>query len=209
MKIKLSPRWVIVLSIILLLIIDQIVKILVKTNMTLGEAIPVFGEWFFIRFVENDGAAYGMKLADGPWGKMALSLIRIVLVGFISYYIHTLVKRGAPKGVIAGMALILVGALGNIIDCMFYGVLFTESTFDTVAIFAPGEGYSSFLHGYVVDMLHFPIIETTYPDWMPVLGGDDFVFFSPVFNVADAYISIGFIYLILFQHKYFNRHKEA
>ena len=209
MKIRLSSRWIIVLSIIVLLVIDQVVKVVVKTNMTLGEAIPVFGQWFFIRFIENDGAAYGMKLAEGPWGKMALSLIRIGLVGFISYYIHTLVKKGAPKGVIAGMSLILVGALGNIIDSMFYGVLFTESTFDTVARFAPEEGYSSFLHGYVVDMLHFPIIETTYPDWVPIWGGEDFVFFSPVFNIADAYISVGFIYLILFQHKYFNRPKQA
>jgi len=206
---KLSSRTVIVLSIILLLVIDQAVKVSVKTGMTLGEAIPVFGRWFYIRFVENDGAAYGMKLADGPWGKMALSIIRIVLVGFISYYIRTLVRKGAPKGVIAGMTLILVGALGNIIDSMFYGMLFTESTFDTVARFAPGEGYSSFLHGYVVDMLHFPIIEASYPEWVPFVGGDDFVFFSPVFNIADAYISVGFIYLILFQHKYFNRPKTA
>lgn len=209
MKIKLSSRTVIVLSVILLLLIDQAVKVSVKTGMTLGEAIPVFGQWFYIRFVENDGAAYGMKLADGPWGKMALSLIRIVLVGFISYYIHTLVGKGAPKGVIAGMTLILVGALGNIVDSMFYGVIFTESTFDTVARLAPGYGYSSFLHGYVVDMLHFPIVETTYPEWVPFVGGDDFVFFSPVFNIADAYISVGFIYLILFQHRYFNRPKTV
>lgn len=208
MRKSLSCRWTIVLFVVVLLLIDQVVKVVVKTNMTLGEAIPVFGQWFYIRFIENDGAAYGIKLAEGYGGKMALSLIRIVLVGFISYYIHLLVKKGAPKGVIAGLVLILVGAIGNIVDCMFYGVFFTESTFRSVAHFVWGGGYSSFLHGYVVDMLHFPIINTTYPEWVPFWGGQEFVFFSPVFNIADAYISVGFAYLLIFHYRYFG-HKKA
>lgn len=204
MKNRISVRWIIILSVLLLLVIDQVVKIIVKTNMTLGEMIPVCGDWFYINFVENDGAAFGLKFAEGPIAKMALSLIRLVLVGIVSYYIHKYIKNGAPKGVVVGLVLILVGALGNIVDSLFYGMVFTESTFTTVAVFDPSAGYSSFLHGLVVDMFYFPIIDTYYPDWFPFWGGERFIFFSPVFNVADTYISIGFLYLLIFKHKFFN-----
>lgn len=197
--------WAVAAFIILLLVIDQIVKVYIKTNMTINEAIPVFGNWFYIRFIENEGAAYGMSLG-GDYGKLILSLVRVVAVGFLSYYIHTLIKKRAPKGIIVGFALILVGALGNIVDSAFYGMIFSESTYSSVAKFVPwGEGYATFLHGWVVDMLWFPIIETTYPDWIPGLGGDEFVFFSPIFNIADTYISVGFLYLIIFQRKYFSK----
>lgn len=188
---------------LLLLVFDQITKVLVKTTMTLNEAIYVFGNWFQIRFIENPGAAYGMELG-GDYGKLILSLIRVVAVGFLIYYINTLIKKRAPKKVIIGFSLILVGAFGNIVDSLFYGMIFTESTVFSVAEFVKwGSGYSTFLHGNVVDMLYFPIINTVLPDWVPFWGGEPYVFFSPIFNVADSYITIGFLFLLIFCRKYF------
>ena len=191
----------------LLLIIDQVVKIVIKTNMTLDQSIPVFGNWFFIRFIENPGAAWGFEFG-GEYGKLFLSLFRIVAVGFLFYFLNRLLKKDAPKGVLVGFSLIIVGAIGNIVDSMFYGLIFSESTFSTVATaFPEGGGYASFLHGKVVDMLYFPIIRSTYPTWFPGVGGEPFSFFSPVFNLADSYISVGVIYLLLFQWKYFSGKK--
>ena len=172
--------------------------------MTINEAIYVFGDWFQIRFIENFGAAYGFELG-GDYGKMALSLIRVVLTILLIFYINSLIKKGAPKKVIFSFVLILAGAVGNLIDSMFYGMIFSESTTMDVANYVGcnGGGYSTFLHGAVVDMLYVPIIDTTLPEWLPLKGGDRFIFFSPIFNVADSYVSIGFIYLILFCRKYF------
>lgn len=194
----------VVLLVIGLLILDQIVKICVKTHMTLDEAIPVFGEWFYIRFIENRGAAYGMELG-GDFGKLFLSLFRIVAVVVIGWYIRRLIRRQAPVGVIVGVSVVLAGALGNIVDSAFYGLIFSESTFTEVARFVPwGEGYASFLHGSVVDMLYFPIIEIEQmPDWVPIWGGEPFTFFSPIFNIADSYVTCGMVYLLLFQYKFF------
>lgn len=194
----------VVLLVIGLLILDQIIKICVKTHMTLDEAIPVFGEWFYIRFIENRGAAYGMDLG-GDFGKLFLSLFRIVAVVAIGWYIRRLIRRQAPVGVIVGVSVVLAGALGNIVDSAFYGLIFSESTFTEVARFVPwGEGYASFLHGSVVDMLYFPIIEIEQmPDWMPIWGGEPFTFFSPIFNIADSYVTCGMVYLLLFQYKFF------
>ena len=193
-----------VLLVIGLLILDQIVKICVKTHMTLDEAIPVFGEWFYIRFIENRGAAYGMELG-GDFGKLFLSLFRIVAVVAIGWYIRRLIRRQAPVGVIVGVSVVLAGALGNIVDSAFYGLIFSESTFTEVARFVPwGEGYASFLHGSVVDMLYFPIIEIEQmPDWVPIWGGEPFTFFSPIFNIADSYVTCGMVYLLLFHYKFF------
>ena len=191
--------------IILLLVADQAVKLAVKLNMTLYESIPVFGKWFFIHFIENPGAAYGMQFG-GDFGKLLLSVIRIAVIGGIIWYLNRLVKTDAPKGVLVGFALILAGAIGNMIDSAFYGLVFSESTPYAVAtLFPQGGGYTSFLHGKVVDMLYFPIINTTWPQWVPFVGGNEFTFFSPVFNIADSYITVAVIYLLLFQYKYFTK----
>lgn len=193
----------IALIIIALIFIDQAVKIWIKTNMMLGESITVFPNWFFIHFIENPGAAFGMQFG-GDYGKLALSIFRIVLVGGVFWYIGKLIKKKAPAGLIVGFGLILAGALGNIIDSMFYGMIFSESTYNTVAtLFPEGGGYAGFLHGKVVDMLYFPLFEGTFPAWFPWSGGQQFIFFSPVFNLADSFISIGLIYIVLFQRKYF------
>lgn len=201
---KLTKGQIATILVIALLIIDQIFKIWIKTHMTLDESIAVFGEWFYLRFIENPGAAYGMSLG-GDYGKMALSLIRIVAIGAIIYYVSRLIKRSAPVGVVIGFAFILAGAIGNVLDSVFYGVMFTESTYYDVAQMVPwGEGYSTLLHGNVVDMLYFPIIEIErMPDWFPIWGGEEYTFFSPVFNMADSYVTCGFVYLLLFQRSFF------
>jgi signal peptidase II len=192
-----------VLFILLLLLIDQAVKIVVKTHMTLDQHIAVFGEWFYIRFIENPGAAYGFQFG-GSYGKLFLSLFRIAAVGLLVWFLSSLIRRRAPKGVLLGFALIIAGAVGNILDSAYYGLIFNESGFSTLAtLFPEGGGYASFLHGKVVDMLYFPIIRSAWPEWVPGIGGRPFEFFSPVFNLADTYISIGVIYLLLFQRKFF------
>lgn len=200
---KLQTRHIVILS-ILLLVIDQISKIWVKTTMTINESFNIFGDWSQIRFIENPGAAYGLELG-GDYGKLILSLFRILAVIFIAIYISRLLKKKANTGVILAFTMILVGAFGNIVDSAFYGLIFSESTYDTVATFTQfGHGYGTFLHGNVVDMLYFPIIDIPQmPDWIPIWGGERFIFFSPIFNVADSYISIALIYLIIFQRKFF------
>lgn len=186
----------------LLLIIDQALKIWVKTNMMLGEEYNIIGDWFIIHFIENNGMAFGMELA-GKFGKVLLSVFRIVAVFGIGYYLYQLTKKKAPNGLIISISLVLAGALGNIIDSAFYGILFSDS-YPQVATFLPeGGGYASFLHGKVVDMFYFPIVDGYFPDWIPFWGGDHFVFFRPVFNVADSAISIGIGVLLLFQRNYF------
>ena len=200
---QLSKGKQVTLIVILLLLLDQAVKIWIKTHMTIGESIPVFGSWFQIYFIENNGMAFGMQLG-GALGKFLLSSLRIVLVGFIIYYINKLIKLGASRSLLTGMALILVGAIGNIVDSLFYGSLFSESTFTEVATFLPaGGGYAHFLFGKVVDMLYFPLVDTTLPNWVPFWGGENFIFFRPIFNIADSCITVGVIYLLLFHRKYF------
>ncbi|MBP3331900.1 MAG: lipoprotein signal peptidase [Tidjanibacter sp.] len=190
--------------IILLLVIDQVVKIIVKTNMTINESIPVFGEWFNIRFIENKGAAFGFQLG-GDAGKLILSLFRIFAIGGIIWVIGYFRRHNAPKGVVVGFAMILAGAIGNMIDSAFYGLIFSPSTYTEVATLVPfGEGYAGFLHGMVVDMLYFPLFSGVYPDWFPFVGGESFTFFSPIFNIADSYITCAVFYLLIFKYKYFN-----
>ncbi|MDR2891460.1 MAG: lipoprotein signal peptidase [Alistipes sp.] len=196
----------IALIVVGLVVLDQIVKIIIKTNMTLGESIHVFGDWFQLYFIENEGAAYGMSLG-GEYGKLALSLFRIVAVCAGGWFVNYLWKKKVSTGLLVAVAFIMAGAIGNIVDSAFYGLVFSESTYASVATFMPeGGGYAGFLHGKVVDMLHFPLFTLhDLPSWMDWLtGGDgDFTFFAPVFNVADSYITSAIIYMILFQYKYF------
>lgn len=186
-----------VIIVIAILLIDQILKIWVKTNMHLHECITIT-DWFKICFIENKGMAFGMEIGS----KVVLSLFRIVAVSVIGYYIYLQVKQKARTGYIVCLAMVMAGAIGNIIDCMFYGLIFNASSEFYTSYFVPfGEGYAPFLMGKVVDMFYFPLIVSTWPDWMPMVGGEDFVFFSPIFNFADASISVGVVLLLLFYRK--------
>ena len=182
---------------VLLVVVDQVIKILVKTNMTLGQSYSVLGDWFQLLFVENKGMAFGMAWG-GVIGKYMLTAFRLVLFGFLCWWISQLLKREkpVPTGVLVGLTLITAGALGNIFDCLFYGLIFSESTYTTVATLG---SYAPFMQGKVVDMFYFPL--WTWPDWVPGLGGH--IFFEPVFNFADSCVTVGAFYLVLFQWRFF------
>lgn len=191
------------LLITIILLIDQISKIWVKLNMTIGQNFKVFGDKVLIHFIENPGMAYGMEFG-GDYGKLFLSIFRIIAVIGIGYGLHYMIQRKYNRGFVLNVALIFAGAVGNIIDSVFYGIIFSESTpYQTAALFPEGGGYASFLHGKVVDMLYFPLIEGTFPSWIPIWGGEDFLFFRPVFNIADSAISVGVFLILLFQQRYF------
>lgn len=175
------------LVIFLVLLADQALKTWIKTNMYLGQEFKILGQWFIIHFTENNGMAFGMEFG-GEFGKLALSLFRIAAVGGIGYGLHYLIKHKYHRGLILNVALIFSGALGNIIDSVFYGKIY---------------GYETWFHGRVVDMLYFPIAEGHFPSWIPIWGGDEFVFFRPVFNLADAAISVGVVLILIFQKNYF------
>lgn len=186
-----------------MLILDQVLKIWIKTHMTIGQEIHVAGNWFILHFTENEGMAFGYTFG-GPAGKLILSIFRIIAVIVIGIYIHRLKKKSPHPGLIISFSLIMAGALGNIIDSAFYGLIFNASSYHNVAtLFPPGGGYSSFLHGKVVDMLYFPVIETILPNWFPIWGGEPFTFFRPVFNIADSSITTGVLLLLIFQKKFF------
>ena len=191
---------------VLLVVIDQIIKILVKTNMQIGEHFNVIGNWFQIFFIENEGMAFGMKFG-GMAGKFCLSLFRIILFGLLFWWISSLSRKSVtpdggkallpdgktpvvPTGVLFGLTLIAAGAMGNLIDCLFYGLIFD---------------YAPFMFGRVVDMLYFPLIDTIWPTWMPFVGGERFLFFAPIFNFADSCVTVGAIYLLIFQYSFFMR----
>lgn len=175
------------LLIFLVLLADQASKIWIKTNMYLGQEFKVFGDWFIIHFTENNGMAFGLEFG-GEFGKLALSLFRIFAVAGIGYALHYMIKHKYHRGLILNVALVFSGALGNIIDSVFYGIIFK---------------YETLFHGRVVDMLYFPIINGVYPTWMPIWGGEQFEFFRPVFNLADTAISVGVIMILIFQKTYF------
>ena len=191
---------------VLLVVIDQIMKILVKTNMQIGEHFNVIGNWFQIFFIENEGMAFGMKFG-GMAGKFCLSLFRLILFGLLFWWISSLSRKSVtpdggkallpdgktpvvPTGVLVGLTLIAAGAMGNLIDCLFYGLIFD---------------YAPFMFGRVVDMLYFPLIDTVWPTWMPFVGGERFLFFAPIFNFADSCVTVGAIYLLIFQYSFFMR----
>ena len=199
------------LLIFLVLFLDQAVKFYIKTNFVLGESIDVFS-WFHIVFIENEGAAWGAKLSDllpisDRTGKLALTLFRIVAIGGISYWTYRSLKKGANSWLLTAQSLILAGALGNIIDSVFYGLLFTDS-WGQIAQFLPPVGYEGFFHGKVVDMIYFPLIDTTWPEWVPIKGGSPFRFFDAVFNIADVSISTGVGILLVFGSKAFPKEVE-
>ncbi|GMT44312.1 MAG: lipoprotein signal peptidase [bacterium] len=195
------------LVIILVLLLDQALKFYIKLTLPMGGNIPVFGHWFSLYFTENNGMAFGMQFA-GSWGKLALSVFRILAITGIGFLLYYLIRRNSSTGMIISMSLIFAGAFGNIIDSAFYGLIFSQSTFHSVATLVPfGHGYAGFLHGKVVDMLYFPLIniaQSDAPSWIPgFLFGPDghLVFFRPIFDVADASITIGVSWLFLFHGK--------
>ncbi len=195
----------IVLVIAFIVIADQALKFYIKTHYYIGESHNVIGEWFRLYFVENEGMAYGWKFG-GQWGKILLTVFRMGAVIFGVFYIRKIIQKKLHPGFIICVALIFAGALGNLIDSMFYGLIYEYSSpvAMNVAHIFPEHGYAGFLHGNVVDMLYFPIIrDATFPSWVPVWGGQDFEFFRPIFNIADASISVGIISILLFQKKFF------
>lgn len=185
------------ITVILLIVIDQVIKIEVKTNMRLHESIRIT-DWFYISFIENKGMAFGLTL----FNKLLLSIFRIVAISFLGYYLWLQIRYKARMTYLMILSFVFAGAIGNLIDCMFYGLIFNSSSPYYVSYFVPfGQGYAPFLMGKVVDMFYFPLIVSTWPQWVPFVGGDDFIFFSPVFNFADACISVGMILLLIFCRK--------
>src|SRR4051812_8990910 len=202
--------WQVALLIILILAADQALKIYIKTHYTLQEEHNIIGRYFRLHFVENAGMAWGWKFG-GNFGKIVLTLFRLIAVLLGVFYLRSIIRKKYHPGFIICAALIFAGAAGNLIDSMFYGLIFSNSdylTHNVAQLFPPEGGYAGFLHGQVVDMLYFPIIQTHYPSWFPVWGGQEFEFFSPVFNLADASISVGVIAILIWQRKFFP-HKQA
>jgi len=194
--------------IFLVLFADQLLKIWIKTHLSLGDEIVIAKNWFILHFVENNGMAFGFEFA-GEYGKMFLSIFRILAVVAIGWYLFRLVKqKDVPFGFIASISLIFAGAIGNIIDSMFYGIIFTHSFGQVSTLFPEGGGYAGFLHGKVVDMLYFPLIQGQYPNWVPVVGGTEFIFFRPVFNIADSSITVGIFSILIFYRRYFSKSEE-
>ncbi|MET6989346.1 lipoprotein signal peptidase [Sediminicola arcticus] len=200
-----------ILLVAVILFVDQLSKIYIKTHFVLGESVTVFN-WFKILFIENEGAAWGTKLSDifpitDELGKLILTIFRLFAIIGIGYWLYDTVQKKASKTLIVAVSLIFAGALGNIIDSVFYGVIFDDSFNQVASLFAQ-DPYGSIFHGKVVDMLYFPMIDTTWPNWIPVIGGNNFRFFEPVFNIADTTISTGVGILIFFNKKAFNKREE-
>ena len=194
---KKQQKRLVIILVAAIIVIDQLIKILVKTHMTLGEDVMLIGDWCRLHFIENEGFAFGMAFG-GMGGKIFLTLFRVVASGLIIWYILKLLRQeGARTSYIACWAVILAGAVGNIVDSCFYGLIFNDNYYQVATLFPPEGGYAPFLHGKVVDMFYFPIFEFDWPSWVPFVGGNHFEFFSAIFNIADAAITIGVIWLIV------------
>jgi signal peptidase II len=203
---KLSSGKKAILIIFIILFLDQALKIWIKTNMVIGQEIHLFGKFGMLHFIENNGMAFGMEMGGRP-GKLILSIFRIIAICGIGWYLNGLIRKKAHTGLILAISAIMAGAIGNIIDSAFYGMIFSESSYDRLAVLFPPEGgYSSFLHGKVVDMFYFPLINTHWPDWSPFRPGQTLVFFRPVFNLSDSAITCGVFSIILFQKWIFREH---
>lgn len=192
----------------LVIFFDQFLKYYIKTHFYYGEEVNVMGTWFRLHFIENEGMAFGMKLSQAATGKLILTLFRLVAVVIGFFVLKKLVDKKYSTGALVCGSLILAGALGNLIDSIFYGLIFTESSFHIAKLVSFGQGYGKLFHGKVVDMLYFPMVDVVLPKWIPFKGGQRFEFFEPVFNIADAAISVGVITLIVFQKKFLGSHIE-
>jgi signal peptidase II len=204
---EMSNKTKSILIIVLILLLDQALKIWIKTHMRLGDEIVVFKNWFIIHFVENNGMAFGFEFGNSA-GKYMLSIFRLLAVGAIGWYLSTLWKKKMPFGIIVSFSLIMAGAIGNILDSAYFGLIFDDSYGKISALFPPDGGYASFLQGRVVDMFYFPLISGHYPSWFPIFGGQEFIFFRPVFNLADSSITVGIFIILIFYRHFFDK-KEA
>lgn len=205
---KKKQARLVVLLVAALIVVDQVVKILVKTNMQIGEDIPLIGEWCRLHFIENEGFAFGMSMG-GATGKVVLTLVRLVASAVIAWLLVRMVKGGTRSSLVVSLALIFAGAVGNLVDSCFYGLIFNESYYSVATLFPADGGYAPLLQGKVVDMFYFPLFEFDWPTWVPLVGGNHFEFFNAIFNVADSAITIGIVWLMIDQFFIAPKYKKS